>query len=120
MGTQEVGEIEMARKVYILEGSIGGGLSETTIDKLATPSGVKRELLEVRVYTSQTSGVKVYLYKNVQFLCKISSEVNSALKLPYPVTEVLGPGDELRLTASNAGASASDVKVEVIVEETPA
>jgi len=110
----------VARKVYILEGSIAAGAAETELAKLTTPVGIKRDIQEIRVYTSQTSGVKVFLYKNVNFLAKISSEVNNLLKLPYPIAESLAGGDELRLTASNSGASASDVKVEIAVEETAA
>lgn len=107
----------MALKVYILKGTIGAGSPETELDILTTPSGRERRLQEVRVYTSQTSGVEVRLYKNLDMLCQITSEVNNLLKLPYSVTEVLAEGDKLRLTAINSGTSDSDVIVEVVVDE---
>ena len=110
----------MALKVYVLEGTISAGASETELDTLNTPEGRKRDIQEIRVYTSQTSDVKVYLYKNVDRLCEVRAENINLYKLPYPITETIGPGDELRLTAANSGASDSDVIVEVIVDETVA
>lgn len=110
----------MAVKVYVLRGTIAAGAAETELDKMTVPQGVTRTIQEIRVYTSQTSDVKIRLYKGTDYLCEITSEVNNTLKLPYPITEELGPGDELRLTASNAGSSDSEVIVEVIVEETRA
>jgi len=110
----------MAHKVYILKGTITAGSSETELDTLTTPSGRKRVIQEVRVYTSVTSDVEVRLYKNLGRLCQISAEVNNLLKLPYPVTEELAEGDKLRLTAINSSTSDCKVIVEVVVDETAA
>ena len=110
----------MARKVYVLEGTAVANSSETQLDTITTPTGFKRTIQEIRVYSSQTTGVKVRLYKETDYLCEVTAEGNNLLKLPYPVTEEIGPGTQLRLTASNSGASDSDVKVEVIVDETTA
>lgn len=110
----------MAIKVYVLEGTAVASSSETQIDEFTVPSGFRRTIQEIRVFTSQTTGVKVRLYKETDYLCEITSEVNDKYHLPYPIAEELGPGTRLRLTASNSGASDSDVKVEVVVEETTA
>ena len=107
----------MAYKVYVLRGTAVASSSETELDKITTPSGTTRDIKEVRVYTSQTSDVNVYLYKETDRLCEITAEGANLLKLPYVVTESIGAGTQLRLTASNSGASDSDVIVEVVVEE---
>ena len=110
----------MAIKVYTLSGTIAAGAAETQLDEMTTPSGFKRALQEVRVYTSQTTGVKVRLYKETDYMAEYNAETNNLIKLPYTTTEEFGPGTRLRMTASNSGASDSDVIVEVIVDETTA
>ena len=110
----------MARKVYTLEGTAVASSAETQLDSITTPTGFKRTIQEIRVYSSQTSGVKIRLYKETDYLCEIASEELNLTKLPYPVTEEIGPGTQLRLTASNSGSSDSVIKVAVIVEETTA
>ena len=110
----------MAIKVYVLEGTITANTAETQLDELTTPSGFRRTLQEVRVYTEGSSDVKVRLYKETDYLCEINAEVNNLIHLPYPVTEEFGPGTRLRLTAINNSASDSKVIVELVMEETTA
>ena len=110
----------MAIKVYTLEGTIPANSAETELDTLTTPSGFKRALQEVRVYTQGTTGIKVRLYKETDYLAEFNAENVNLLKLPYTVTEELGSGTTIRMTAINSSSSDSVVKVEIVVDETTA
>ena len=110
----------MAIKVYTLKGTITASTSETQLDEMTTPSGFKRTLQEVRVYTQATSDVKVRLYKETDYLAEFNAENVNLQKLPYPVTEEFGAGTRLRMSAINNSASDSKVIVELVMEETTA
>ena len=110
----------MAIKVYVLSGTISASTAETQLDELTTPTGFKRTIQEVRPYSSQGTDVEVRLYKETDLLSVFEAENIGQYHLPYPVAEELGAGTRLRLTAINNSASDSNIKVEVVVEETTA
>ena len=108
----------MVLKSYVLKGTIAAGAPWTQLDKLMTPSGVTRKVVEIRPYISATTDVAIRLNIRTDVIYELTAEVVNTIKYPYPADLVVPTGMEIILEAMNPTASPANIKAELIVEET--
>jgi len=110
----------MVMKVYVRTVTLGANTSYTRLDALVTPTGVRRILRELRLYFSATSGLKLRLLWETEFIAEITSEVWNKYPIPYSFDLEIPAGTGLYIEGANSTSSTATVTLEFIVEETRA
>ena len=110
----------MVMKTYVKTVTTKANTTWTRLDSLTTPAGVRRTLRELRLHFSATSGVRIRLLWETEYIAEITAEVWNKYPIPYSFDLEIPAGTALFIEGANNTASDAVITLEFIVEETRA
>jgi len=104
-------------RTKIIEGTVTAGASRSKIGTTVhVPTGETWRIIEVRLYSSVTGKVKLYLLIDNQQEAEFDAREFMTTKLPYPFATEVGAGHTITLEGLNQETTDADVVVTLVYE----